>query len=331
MGESDIRKVPEWFASGKEYLDGYKVNSETVGSAGFSTSGGTERNTTGILFWKKVFLIPNPEIPGSKMCVVLMDTQGLWDAKTGNKLNSTIFGLSCMLSSYLIFNHKGTMYSRHLEQMATLSRFSEGLSMSGSSKPFQHFDLLNRDFTDISPNTRDNNKVFEKIRDWKHALETEESFKPSVDAVKDCFESFDVMCLPRPGDIDDDEYDGSICDIKDLFKRLMSYYIESIFTHIRPRRIGGAVVNGSRFIDYALRYGELFRNQTTFPDTSKVLDATYSVKNMDVLKEAIQVELLSVIDYSSTINLFLQISPNPKFILITSCKRSFKSVTELPC
>ena len=57
----------------------------------FSISAGTTRNTRGLLFWDKPYVITQKN--GEKMCVLIMDTQGLWDRYTGNEINCSIIGL----------------------------------------------------------------------------------------------------------------------------------------------------------------------------------------------------------------------------------------------
>jgi atlastin len=45
---------------------------------GFHWRGGSERDTTGILMWSKVFVVKTPR--GKEVAVVLMDTQGAFDS-----------------------------------------------------------------------------------------------------------------------------------------------------------------------------------------------------------------------------------------------------------
>ena len=251
MTPSGTDEIPGWMTADGKFIDGYDLANSTDQS-GFSVRGGTERNTTGILFWKKPFIIPDPKKPSGKLCVLLMDTQGLWDPETHNKLNSCIFGLSCVLSSYLIFNHKGILNSEHLSQMAMLSTFSQGLSSTEMGKAFQRIDLLCRDFANIAPKSDKTDSALKKITEWKREVEEKPAFKPSTDKLKECFERFDVMCLPRPGFIDNKAYDGDISKINTLFMCMLGHYIESVFQQIEPRRIGGQIVTGKRFKEYDL-------------------------------------------------------------------------------
>lgn len=69
---------------------------------GFSWRSGTQRDTTGIIFWSDVFLHETDK--AEKLAIFLIDTQGLFDMKTTSEDNTKIFALSTLLSSVQILN-----------------------------------------------------------------------------------------------------------------------------------------------------------------------------------------------------------------------------------
>ncbi|KAH6923572.1 hypothetical protein HPB50_002394 [Hyalomma asiaticum] len=69
---------------------------------GFEWRGGSDRHTTGILMWNEVFLVKNSE--GDELAVLLVDTQGTFDCQSSTKVHSSIFALSAMISSVLVYN-----------------------------------------------------------------------------------------------------------------------------------------------------------------------------------------------------------------------------------
>jgi atlastin len=69
---------------------------------GFPWRGGPQRDTTGIVCWPEPFLVDDGG--GGKKVVLLLDTQGLCDLRTGKRGNGTVFVLSALLASTLIFN-----------------------------------------------------------------------------------------------------------------------------------------------------------------------------------------------------------------------------------
>ena len=271
-----------------EYLEGYMKDGKVMSKdPGFGTSGGRERRTTGIHFWNKVFQIPNPSDPGKKMCVLLMDTQGLWDSKAGSKLNGSIFGLSCILSSFLIFNHFATLNAEHLKEMAALTdTFSKGLAkLQNKGKPFQHLEILNREFFGIDPDYDTRREGLEATRNWKKTIESDDAFKESTKKLENCFGIFDVMCLPYPGNIKSPKYDGNITKMNKLFKCMLGHYIEDIISKIEPRRIAGKTITGKDFIKYAKEYGGIFRSTDDFPDSSLIMDVTSDISNSKLIED----------------------------------------------
>ncbi|KAL1473943.1 hypothetical protein MTO96_038349 [Rhipicephalus appendiculatus] len=69
---------------------------------GFEWRGGSERQTTGILMWNEVFLVKDSQ--GDELAVLLMDTQGTFDSQSPSVVHSSIFALSAMISSVLVYN-----------------------------------------------------------------------------------------------------------------------------------------------------------------------------------------------------------------------------------
>ena len=213
-----------------------------------------------------------------------MDTQGLWDPTTDSKCNGSIFGLSCTLSSYLIFNHMGVLSSENLSQLATLTDFSSGLAkiQCKGKKAFQQLTILFRDCKDIDTDTtrEEANKI---MRVKKDELINSPAYKKHTSKLQECFEGFDAMYICKPGDIDTPMYDGNLDEVNDLFFVLMGHFIEDIFMKIRPRMIGGEEVTGKTFIDYSVNFSNLFRNEDTYPDSSMIMDAACDVSNCKII------------------------------------------------
>ena len=69
---------------------------------GFTWRGGCERETTGIQVWNEVFVMERPN--GTKVAVLLMDTQGAFDSQSTIKDCATVFALSTMTSSVQVYN-----------------------------------------------------------------------------------------------------------------------------------------------------------------------------------------------------------------------------------
>ena len=104
----------------------YSSTTAAPGSArsGFKWRGGLERMTTGMWLWSRPFVRRLPEASGGgEVAVLLMDTQGLFDSETGQMLTTCIFGLSALMSSYLIFNVSRQVQEDHLQHLALFTEY----------------------------------------------------------------------------------------------------------------------------------------------------------------------------------------------------------------
>ena len=287
--------IPKWMVEEGEFVDGYMNGDSSVSSHGFSVSPGTTPNTKGILLWDKPFIIHGKD--GREMCLLIMDTQGLWDYDTPNEFNVCIFGLSSILSSFLIFNSQGFLNTEQLKTFSNLSEFSKGIA--SQMKSFQQLDFLIRDFTDYNTNTDDRKKASVYNREQLRRLRMKPQTKREMERIESCFDQFDMFCLPRPSDIDGRHYDGSIKKINPLFMCILSDYIVRIMKSIEPRRINGDELTVEAFAQYdhnphvttrfAIKCSDLFSNQISFPNSAMILDAIYSSINMSVMNTALEV------------------------------------------
>merc|ERR1712142_53508 len=109
-----IISVAGAFRKGKSFLLNFMLRYLEAGGAedwmgpeeshlnGFHWRGGMERDTTGILMWSKIFLVKTPS--GREVAVGLVDTQGSFDKNSTVRDCATIFALSLMTSSVLVYN-----------------------------------------------------------------------------------------------------------------------------------------------------------------------------------------------------------------------------------
>ena len=223
---SSNSEIPEWINSGGERISGFDVK------------GGIVAVTQGIHFWSKPYILRRDN--GKEMCLLLMDTQGLWDDKMENDFNCCIFGLSCVLSSYVIFNQKKNINSMELKRLAGLSMLSKEMVSEGRKKTFQHLDIQLRDYEGFSLRKDTIETSEEKRKQRLIQLQGSVAEKESFEALKSCFDMVEVMCSFDPGDeVRDVDYQGTISDIRPKFLQLMSRYVEGIVNTIEPLKVGG--------------------------------------------------------------------------------------------
>ena len=141
------------------------------------------------------------------------------------------------------------MDTNQLKQFSVLTKFSREVSTKKEGKPFQHLDILLRDYAGYSKN-HDVQKGIETSKERLKAMQSGGIEGPIAKEIEDCFNEFGVFCFPHPGmDVMDREYDGTISVIKPQFMRMMSYYIDQIIrVGIKPREVGGVTITGRNFV-----------------------------------------------------------------------------------
>ncbi|KPJ17047.1 Atlastin [Papilio machaon] len=85
---------------------------------GFGWRGGSERHTTGLLLWSQPFKATLEN--GEKVAIFLMDTQGTFDSESTVRDNATVFALSTMISSVLIYNLSQNIEEDELQHLQNL-------------------------------------------------------------------------------------------------------------------------------------------------------------------------------------------------------------------
>ena len=233
MNTSDI---PRWMTSGGDRIRGFEVK------------GGTEPVTKGINFWSKPYILRRSN--GSRMCLLLMDTQGLWDKDTSNDFNCILFGLSCVLSSYAIFNQKNNINTEELERLASRSLLSKEMVSDGRKKSFQRLDILLRDYEEFSLDD-DDVSVGEIVRKERlDQLKTEVAEKEAFEQVESCFSKVDVSCSFDPGNkVRGRNYSGLIGEIEPKFLQLLSQTIERVVREVEPLNVSGRRLKGEEFVE----------------------------------------------------------------------------------
>ena len=103
-----------------------------------------ERDTTGILMWSKVFLIKTPG--GKEVAVALVDTQGSFDKNSTVRDCATIFALSLMTSSVLVYNLFNNIQEDDLQHLHYFTEYGRLALEDSGQVPFQKLQFLVRDW-----------------------------------------------------------------------------------------------------------------------------------------------------------------------------------------
>jgi hypothetical protein len=231
--------IPKWMTSGGDRIGGFEVK------------GGATAVTQGIHFWSKPYILHRNN--GKKMCLLLMDTQGLWNDTMDYEFNCCIFGLSCVTSSYVIFNQKRNINSEELKRLASLSVLSKEMVSEGRKKTLQRLDVMLRDYESLCLRKDTMETCEAKRQERLQQLRTKVEEKDSFGLIESCFEKVDVMCSFDPGeDVRDADYKGLISEIKPKFLQLLSIYIERVVNEIEPLKVSGRCLKCEEFVEWDL-------------------------------------------------------------------------------
>ncbi|XP_067283823.1 guanylate-binding protein 4-like [Pseudorasbora parva] len=113
------------YRTGKSYLMNRLAGKQT----GFALGSTIESKTKGIWMW----CVPHPTRAGTTL--VLLDTEGLGDVDKGDSKHDTnIFCLAVLLSSTLVYNSRGTIDNRAIEELQYVTELTECIKVKSSDK-----------------------------------------------------------------------------------------------------------------------------------------------------------------------------------------------------
>nr|XP_013806708.1 PREDICTED: atlastin-1-like [Apteryx mantelli mantelli] len=170
---------------------------------GFSWRGGSERETTGIQIWSEVFLVDKPD--GTKVAVLLMDTQGTFDSQSTLRDSATVFALSTMISSIQVYNLSQNVQEDDLQHLQVTPAFASRLRTRSRIRsccisPFQSLIFLVRDWSfpyEFSYGSDGGARFLEKR--LKVSGNQHEELQNVRKHIHSCFTNISCFLLPHPG------------------------------------------------------------------------------------------------------------------------------------
>ncbi len=264
----------------------------------FEWKGGENRMTTGIWIWSKPFV--RQAVDGTRVAVLLIDTQGMFDNDTSMSLTACIFGLSTLLSSRLVYNVEKRVQEDHLQQLALFTEYgrmaltsqasscddSNGSNDNSSNvKPFQHVEFLVRDWQHFDDGQEDDITSMRKSMDDYIAQVVKErnvkDLQDTRDHITACFEKISCFGLCHPGiPVTKKNYDGSLASIDKTFLTLIDAYARYAFDEtLEPNLVMGRKITAPELREHVVQYTKLFRDGARFPEAKTLLEATALANN----------------------------------------------------
>ncbi|EZA62001.1 hypothetical protein DMN91_003442 [Ooceraea biroi] len=256
--------------------------------SGFSWRGGSERDTTGILMWSKVYraTLPNKE----KIAVILMDTQGAFDSQSTVRDCATVFALSTMLSSVQIYNLSQNIQEDDLQHLQLFTEYGRLALENSDSTPFQRLQFLVRDW--VYPYEADYGADGGKQLLDKR-LEISDRQHPELQSlrkhIKSCFSDISCFLMPHPGleIATNPRFDGRLSEIQSEFKKQLKVLIPMILApqNLVTKKINGQDVKAKDLLEYFKSYINLYKGDE-LPEPKSMLVATAEANNLTAVAEA---------------------------------------------
>uniref|UniRef100_A0A672QP65 Atlastin-2-like n=1 Tax=Sinocyclocheilus grahami TaxID=75366 RepID=A0A672QP65_SINGR len=212
---------------------------------GFSWRGGCERETTGIQAWSEVFVVEKED--GTKVAVLLVDTQGAFDSQSTIKDCATVFALSTMTSSVQVYNLSQNIQEDDLQHLQLFTEYGRLAMEEIYEKPFQKLLFLIRDWCypyEHDYGLKGGNRFLERRLQVKQ--NQHEELQNVRKHIHSCFSSLGCFLLPHPGlkVATNPHFDGRLRDINDEFKKQLQNLVPLLLApeNLVEKEIGGAKV-----------------------------------------------------------------------------------------
>lgn len=255
---------------------------------GFSWRGGSELDTTGIVLWDEIFLVTTTE--GQQLAVLFMDTQGSFDCESTVKDGATIFALSTMTSSVLVYNLSQNIQEDDLQHLQFCTDYGMLAQQCTRETPFQKLLFLVRDWSylcDASYGSEGGRSILDRRLQTSDSQHQE--LKQLRQHIRSCFTEIDCFLMPHPGSTVTtvQTFDGRLTHIEDSFKKCLKDLVPSLLApdNLLVKEINGQKVSYQDWMNYFLAYVNAFK-EGKLPEPRSLLEVTAEAQNLAAVATA---------------------------------------------
>ncbi|XP_072171888.1 atlastin-2-like [Diadema setosum] len=256
---------------------------------GFSWRGGSERETTGIWAWSKVFLCPGPN--GEEVAVVLMDTQGAFDSESTVRDCATVFALSTMTSSVQTYNLSQNIQEDDLQHLQLFTEYGRLAMESGNgATPFQSLMFLVRDWSypyEYGFGEDGGSKLLDKK--LHQSGNRHKELQDVRRHISSCFKRLGCFLMPHPGlaVATNPKFDGRLADISPEFKEQLHGLAPLLLSpeNLIVKEINGTKVTCRALVEYFKSYINIYKGDE-LPEPKTMLQATAEANNLAAVASA---------------------------------------------
>ena len=264
--------------------------------SGFSWHGGSDRVTTGILMWSKVFRIESSV--GETVAVVLMDTQGAFDSSSTVKDCATIFALSTMTSSVQVYNLSQNIQEDDFQHLELFTEYGRLALEESLVKPFQSLLFLVRDWSypyEHDYGLQGGSQLLSKRLELPKTLHVE--LQRVRSHIRSCFENLSCFLMPHPGlaVATNPKFKGSLNSITPEFKQYLLQLAPLLLApeNLKSKQINGSIISCFELVEYFRSYIKIFDGEN-LPEPKTMLQATAEANNLSALAKAREIYIESM-------------------------------------
>lgn len=247
-----------------------------------------ERETTGILMWSKIYRVKSPD--GRVIAVALVDTQGSFDKNSTVRDCATIFALSLMTSSVLVYNLFNNIQEDDLQHLHYFTEYGRLALEDSGQVPFQKLMFLVRDWQypyEWAYGSEGGNSVLEmqlKVEEKQHA-----ELQALRRGLTSCFSDMSGFLLPHPGRhvATNPKFKGDLKMIDEEFIEHIQGLMPNLLSpqNLVVKAMGGREVKAKEIVQYFRSYMEIFKGNT-MPEPKSMLEVTIEANNLVSLASA---------------------------------------------
>lgn len=213
-----------------------------------------------------------------------MDTQGAFDSQSTIKDCATLFALSTMTSSVMVYNLSQNVQEDDLQHLQLFTEYGRLALEEVYEKPFQTLMFLIRDWSYPyeHPYGLDGGRSFLERR-----LQVKQNQHEELQNVRkhihSCFSNISCFLLPHPGlrVATNPHFDGRLRDIDEDFKAELVSLIPALLSpeNLVEKEIGGQKITCRDLLHYFKSYMKIYQGEE-LPHPKSMLQATAEANNL---------------------------------------------------
>ena len=296
---------------------------------GFVWCNGIESQTMGIWIWNKPIIYNHP-INGSR-AIILLDTQGLFDLNTNQKKTITLFGMSALMSSHVIYNVDKRIQEDNLQHLALFSAYGQLINKDmHKGKCLQTLQFLVRDwqnFEEMESNLElGEYRLFsDRYLDTVFGNRNSQDLNNTRNQIKNCFNKITCSFLPHPGlKATSNGFTGNIKDLNESFVKHVKKYINETFitNELEIKKLGDVELKANQIFSLVENYLNIFKNEKGFPRAITILESTIMIQHNIAVEKSLEDFKYSMNKFFNEKNYYL-FPPSFNSLLQKSKKNSF--------